>query len=345
MLIVLDGIPHASIWLNDTLGGQKGTFIPLNNPAINSSSSERLYTLTAFRPKGKHSVDQDVKLRLYAFDVTGQMAYRIQTIWYYDFILSSALIPYLESKETVCKVFYPPDRLSYNSKHDHEYVLANATQLPADIVTRGNVVFITLNYKDAKSNASHCWLLSVTNLGKNYSINFSKATFYQCYGMAYNSHEATIMYFNSYQAKQLMVWQHVFEQAHGSSLLLIDMYSGDAAMNVSLTTLLGKSGVKITSQMLIAYLYLGNNTISHTSHLGQSAKTPIPLIFGVTDSSGEGSVVAIDLSPESDMKIIWRVPLTNANQYISGQICTVDRLRDSLMVFTDQSGVYFYKIS
>ena len=42
-----DGIPIAGIWLNDTVDGLRGTFIPLSNPVMNNT---RLYLLTAFRP-------------------------------------------------------------------------------------------------------------------------------------------------------------------------------------------------------------------------------------------------------------------------------------------------------
>lgn len=349
-LIVLDGIPHASVWLNDTINGHKGTFIPLNNPAINSSSSERLYILTVFRPAKppqNHSSNHDLNMRLYAIDVTGNMAYRIQTIWHYDFTLPSASIPYSESKKTMCTVSYPPHPTAYDnvntvSKNKMQN-LTNGTMLPADIVVQKDVVFVTVNYNDTVLGQSHCKYLAVTNLGKDYSINFSKDTVMQCNGMAYNSQEATIVQDDETQSKRLMVWLHVYDSsARDSSLLLTDLLTGEVEMNISLSSLLGKSDIKITSRMLIAYLYLTNSTVPHT---GDSSKTLTPLIFGITDGSGEASVVAIDLSPQTDIKVIWTVPLGNAGRYVSGQICTVDRLRDSLLVFTDQSGVYFFKIS
>ena len=353
LILYIDGIPHASIWLNDTIDGVNGTFIPLNNPAINSSVSERLYILTVFRPMHVESLQdryfsKGLHMRLYAFDVTGNMADRIQTIWYHDFILPAASIPYVESKESMCKVSYPHDPAAADSAHntetDKEQKPVNATELPADLVVQGHVVLAAFNYVDSQSGGNHCQLLALTNLGKNYSINFSKDISQQCYGMAYNSHKVTVNE-DSPPGKQLLVWLHVFDSAaNGSTLLLTDMMSGDVATKVSLSTLIGKRGVKITSRMLIAYLYLGNNTTDHHAHFSeQSSKTPIPFIFGFTDSSGEGSVIAVDLS-ESDMKVIWTLPLTK-DQYVSGQICTVDRLQDSLMVFTDQSGVYFYQIS
>ena len=356
VLIVLDGIPHASIWLNDTINGVKGTFIPLNNPAINSSSSERLYILTVFRPHKlpqNHS-NHDLNMRLYAFDVTGNMAYRIRTVWYHDFVLSSATIPYFESQETVCTVSYPPSDSAVpgtrnNTEEKHEQVSANAIELPAYVLVQGSVILVALNYNENKSGDNHCLLLAVNNLGKNYSINFSKDTIQECHGMAYNSQDSTRSYQHMYDgshSKQVMVWLHVINPADdGSTLLLMDMASGDVTMNVSLSSLLGKDHVKITTQMVIAYLYLGGDTdsIKHTSSQNlMSGKSPVPLIFGVTDRAGEGSVVAVDLS--TDMKVMWTVPLV-IGQYASGQICTVDRLKDSLMVFTDQSGVNFFKIS
>lgn len=338
IFLSLDGIPHASIWLNDTVGGVKGTFVPLNTPTINSSSSERLYILTVFRPFKSHnnSSSKELYMRLYAIDVTGNMAYRIQTIWYYDFTLPSASIPYTKSQVTMCTLYYPPDSLTSDREDDSR----NVTKLPADMLVQGDVVLATVNYIDTKSGESHCLLFAVTNLGKNYSINFSKDTVQHCHGMAYNSEKSTL--YTHDNDTQLLVWIHVFDPvSEGSSLLLTDMLSGEITKNVSLSTLMGKANVNITSRMLIAYLYLGNSTYDHAVPTGEPSIRPVPLIFGIMDSSGASSVVAVDLF---DMKVIWTLPIPKGRQII-GQICTVDRLRDSLMVFTDQVGVYFFLIS
>lgn len=341
-----DGIPHASIWLNDTIKGVKGTFIPLNNPAINSSSSERLYLLTAFKPhkpSQNHSFSQDLHMRVYAIDVTANMAYRIQTIWTYDFILPSASVPYMASNETMCKLQYPPGNMASDGVHTAENAKQKTTKLPADVIVRRNVTFITFNYNDTETGESRCRLVSITNLGKSYSINFSKDTVHQCSGIAFNSHESTTL--DELVTRPLMVWLHIFEyDTQGSSLLLMDVSTGSVTVNVSLASLIGKdSDIKISSQMLIACLYLGNGTVGLPSY-ELSGRTPVPLIFGVTDSAGKASVIAIDLSDTENLKVIWRLPLL-AGQHVTGQISTVDRLKDSLMIFTDQSGVYFYKIS
>lgn len=344
ILIVLDGIPHASIWLNDTVNGLKGTFIPLSTPAVNSSSSERLYVLTAFRSRQQpqNNSSHDMNMRLYAFDVTGNMAYRIQTVWHYDFILPSASIPYLGSQETECNMSYPPDTGSTDPA-ERQISPNSVTDLPAYVVIQGDIILVVLNFNDIKSGDRHCRLLTVTNLEKSYSINFSKDIDQECYGIAYNSLDSALYTNNASSPNQMKVWLHVFDPViHDSSLLLTDMHSGDVVMTLNLSALLGKDKAKITSQMLIAYLYLGNNTVNHSTTAKVLKKSPIPLILGVTDGSGEGSVVAIDLS--FDMKVIWTIPVIGG-QSVSGQICTLDRLQDSLLVFTDQSGVYFFKIS
>ncbi len=278
-------------------------------------------------------------MRLYAIDVTGEMAYRIQTIWYYDFILPSASISYSKSQVTNCTLYYPPDSETPDRKHDS----GNVTMLPADILVQGNVVLATVNYVDTKSGESHCLFLAVSNLGKNYSINFSKDTVQYCHGMAYNSEKSTLYAHDNYDfpTKELLVWVHVFDPVTaGSSLLLTDMYSGDITKTISLSSLMGKVNVNITSRMMITYLYLGN-TSDHVPPKKQPAIKPAPLIFGITDSSGEGSVIAVNWL---DMNVLWTLPIPKGTKVI-GQICTVDRLRDSLMIFTDQVGVYFYQIS
>ena len=322
----------------------EGTFIPLNTPAINSSSSERLYILTVFRPKSPQtkSSTRELYMRLYGIDVTGSIAYRIQVVWHYDFTLPAASIPYTKSNITMCKLSYPTDP----STPDHEDIFGNATMLPAGVLVQSDVVLATVNYIDTQSGDSHCLLLATTDLGKNYSVNFSKHVIQSCHGMAYNSAGATTYALDTgfSNNKQLLVWVNVFDPViKGSSLLLTDMYSGEIIKNVSLSLLMGKEIVNITSQMLIADLYLGNSTAHSvtSASYGEPGITPVPLIFGITDGYGEASIVAVNLL---DLTVIWTLPLPKGHQ-VMGQISTVDRLRDSLMVFTDQLGVYFFQIS
>lgn len=39
-------MPHAGLWLNDTVNGTEGTFVPLANAAVNA---DHMYVLAAFR--------------------------------------------------------------------------------------------------------------------------------------------------------------------------------------------------------------------------------------------------------------------------------------------------------
>ena len=106
-------MPHAGLWLNDTVNGTEGTFVPLANAAVNA---DHMYVLAAFRalensnPRGKPSKYGSVGrnpgpsstlLRLYRIDVRSTIDERLKIRWHFDFILNGT-IPYLGSNETRC---------------------------------------------------------------------------------------------------------------------------------------------------------------------------------------------------------------------------------------------------
>ena len=106
-----DGVPHASMWLNDTVNGTEGTFVPLTNAAVNV---DHMYVLAAFRarenPQGKPSKSSSnggkpgsssTHVRLYRIDIRSTIAERLKIRWHYDFLLNGT-IPYLGSNATRC---------------------------------------------------------------------------------------------------------------------------------------------------------------------------------------------------------------------------------------------------
>ena len=85
-----DGVPHAGLWLNDTVNGTEGTFLPLSTPAV---SNNRLYFLSLFKPQGAQYTYPNALLRLYAIDVHTTISNRLEVAWKYDLILKNAYIP------------------------------------------------------------------------------------------------------------------------------------------------------------------------------------------------------------------------------------------------------------
>ena len=100
------------MWLNDTINGTEGTFVPLANPAVNV---DHMYILAAFRPlENQHSKHEDssikrdqsfdslsTPIRLYRIDIRSTIDERLKIMWHYDLLLNGT-IPYLGSNDTVC---------------------------------------------------------------------------------------------------------------------------------------------------------------------------------------------------------------------------------------------------
>ena len=95
-----DGVPHAGLWLNETVHGAVGTFIPLINAAV---SGNRLYIISAFKPHMSQPKKQPQRtnLRIYAIDIRSSINDRIKVVWQKDLTLNGTL-PYLTDIETIC---------------------------------------------------------------------------------------------------------------------------------------------------------------------------------------------------------------------------------------------------
>ena len=76
----LNAIPDASIFLNATVHGIKGTFLPVSQPVVNDS---RFYILTEFVPDDSSRTVH--AQRVYAMDIHNRMADIVTIAWYYEF--------------------------------------------------------------------------------------------------------------------------------------------------------------------------------------------------------------------------------------------------------------------
>lgn len=88
-----NGVPHASIWLNDTIQGQQGTFTALHTPVVFST---RAIFMTQFHaaastpsqplppPQTTGRSSNRTSCRLYALDVKRSIAGRLSVPWFVD---------------------------------------------------------------------------------------------------------------------------------------------------------------------------------------------------------------------------------------------------------------------
>lgn len=105
---ISDGIPISGLWLNATVRGVRGTFVPLGDPVMNDT---HLYIMTAFRASGptsdgptkRSTTENSTLLRLYAIEVIESLERKFKILWTHDTNISG-YIPYLYSKGTYCSM-------------------------------------------------------------------------------------------------------------------------------------------------------------------------------------------------------------------------------------------------
>lgn len=326
----VDGTAHASIWLNTTLDGVNGTFIPLANPAV---SGERVYIIAGFKPFQPTATDMGVgmgvRLRLYAIDVRTIMVGRIKVVWYHDVTLSDADLPYLRSPQAACSGQSNPLDLDVAHVLIDDGVVVAAVNYVSEVSTRCGSVEC-----HAKTSATNSLLISAMDLGETYKLNAMKETFPPLQAMVYASPNFTAsLCDHTAPPPTPTVWISWMPNATNSAIENID-----AKTLAVVTKLDNLMDILVTSKLSIFYrnqvMECGNSTTREQSVL-------MPLVFGYTSSvDGQAYIAAVDVA-SSSLDLRWTVK-TFRNDRVVGQIVTVGSGRDTMMVLTTVGGSYFY---
>ena len=339
-----DGIPHASIWLNDTVNGVNGTFIPLNNPAV---QGERMYVLAAFNPWNSNSnVQENVYLRLFAISVRDSEIYRIKIEWFHDMILPGVSIPYIHSSETVCSTRPPPgdtDDDFGENVDDADFVGKKFVGLEpiADVAVETDLVIIVFNYytdsfkgtanESMQSQEHKSNVLVVKDLNTNYSVKYTKKFELPFQSVAVDG--STPNYGNRISKPGDRVWIAFYDSHVNQSVLMsLRIATGAVMSNINVSNLLGAKIAIVTSKM----------TFLHHQQSSSNANMINPLVFGVLVDGSQSVVIAVDVSTES-ARVLWS--LDQGEHPCVGQISTVDRVRDSLLVVSNTAGVSVYLLT
>lgn len=326
---IADGTAYASIWLNTTVGGVNGTFIPLSHPAVSGlRGGERVYFVAGFKPAHPSPIiTSSVHLRLYAIDVRDIMVERIKVAWYHDFTLYESSVPYLHGPQAECA-----------GKSDPlEAEVANVLADNSVVVASVNYVSPACGYGKCLEMAStNSLMLSVTDNGDStYEVNFFKKALPPFQTVVYPSPNFLEARSGDVMADQpppvplpQSVWVSWLVNAGASSVIEnINITTGDTITKIDTSEL---KDILVTSKMAIFY----NDGSGDKEAL-------IPLVFGYA-SKGDHYIAAVDISP-STPELRWTVK-TFDNAPAVGQITTVGSDRDTMMIATTTKGVFFYML-
>lgn len=334
-----DGTAYASIWLNTTVDGVNGTFIPLSPPAV---SGERVYFIAGFKPlQPQPTSSSDLQLRLYAMDVRTVMVERIKVAWYHDMVLSDAAVPYLDGRQAECagesNPLDPPvgNVLVFDN---HGIVVANVNYVSR---ARSSCRLWGCQGPSSKST-THSVMLSVTDMGESYRQNFVTKTLPPFQAAVYASPDFELSRSKCDPAAvpppvppPPSAWVSWVVNGTTSQIQHLDIMTGNVLSTIDIAEL---KDITLTSKMAIFY----NDQLMQCSDSGdgEGESMLVPLVFGYATKGGEYYIAAVDISP-NPAELRWTVK-TFDNSPVVGQITTVGRARDTWMAVTTTQGCFFY---
>ncbi len=297
------GVPVASIWLNDTVDGETGTFIPLSSPA---AQGNRFYILTAFRAHSETSSQINLKLRLFAIDINNSAVLRISIAWRYDFTIANTSLPYLESSESMCTLRPPPEGVRANQNGRNSFVQV--------AVSGDNLVTVLFRYREPKifvdpNLYNHSRMMIVEDTGKTFIVRFTGDTVNAFQALAFKDDSSYWTAFYYLQTKQSRIQQHMFPR-------------GEMTADINIAQLLGVGSKQVNITSDLTFLNMDSSS---------------PLVFCVLVENADSKLLAVDVSNE---KLLWTVDL--GSELCTGQISSIDGSKNSFLVVTTTSQLLVY---
>ena len=325
-------MPHASLWLNDTVNGMAGTFIPLGNPAVTGS---RVYVLAAFRPHGKgRPTSSSVHLRLLAVEIVRSITERIRVVWQHDLTVNGSIpYQYLNTSETMC-VLVPP---SQEARRREEKLENHGVTNISNIMVNEEVIVASVNLK--VSSQMESLLLSASDTGPGYTLNFM-------------SHSTGFVHSLSYPGvKKLESWTfwacRIDMLLKNTLLEARDALTGQVSTVVDLNQMLQTSATVAVSKVTL--LQTNQATLNLRFRFGlqnsssyDKTKSLLSLVVSVVSDSIGNVVVALDISESSTISLLWKLSLAAQDGAAVGQIATVNGAENSLMILTTPAKISAY---
>ena len=256
-------------------------------------------------------------MRLYAIEVLPRMIERIAVVWYEDITIANVKLPYLESSESMCSIkpLYLKKERAHQDQDDPPVALV--------LLDNKSVLFV-INYLNASTGQGNSYMSMYLDKGNSTAISYQRSNMFSVQSLAYPS---TVGLPN---ALEPTFWINA-KPIETSDSVLIEMLlsSGKILQTLNLTILLGAADVTISTKL--TFVYSGPGIMPGPNRL--------PLLFGYKDG-GSNYVTAMELSGSGKANIVWKIPTQEA----IGQISTVDRPNNSLMVVSTAAGVHAYQL-
>ena len=333
----IDGIPWASVWLNDTYNSLNGTFVPLATPAV---TGNRMYLLTAFWAKEKPKDFDNFALRLYAIDITDNAVGRIQIAW----TMTTPITGYLSAIEgnfNDCKFVFPPHLGSTNSK-------------PVGLVmTVQNAVIFSLNFNDVRGGYDRYLIMRINDTVNNY-----KSIFY--YDASYESHlfMSSLNYMETPLNNKLKSSISRSRSTFGNYFMVgrqNTSIASDPSSYIDILTIDGYSFTTLSLDALLTPLV----DVQFTSYLMSVELAPVAesylppfsylcLIFGAkgakSDNVVESYLVGVEVDISGQARLLWKILMSDQCEAVGLISTDIDEKGKLILIVNTVCGISTYAL-
>ena len=333
-----NAIPDAFIFLNASVDGINGTFIPTSQPVVNGN---RFYILTEFLPDDP--AKSLVMQRLYAIDIHDRMANIITVAWYYNL---QQHIHYSEPRQkkrmmtlTDTLLFQPAYKKLRGSKRNPNSIPLMKQSLMFD-GTNSMVYAIvsSLNKNGKEQSNSDDVFMAFKDTGNSPSLEYKIGQ--------------PIVHMAKFEQNTGNTNKRGKEGNHTSSLWLLLKdgrimalsSSGNVFKHLNISAVL-EANVSITSKVVLARENdSGTDTLIMGIQLSNISSKCITKLrhYGIAGDNVTSLVIAIDASAESNMKsILWMVKVPGNMEVkgqISGSMGADTRRKDRIIFYAEETG-------
>ena len=316
--ICIDGIPWASMWINNTAKAN-GTFVPLATPAI---SGERMYLLTGFWPTNASLLaDKYIDIRLYVIDSTTHAVRRLRIAWYYEIRLQGYL-PAIESNYKSCAYHSPLKEMGGTGTGVDDNI-----DSVAEVTVIDNTVVATLNYITSTGSVAH-FILSLNDTTTSFIKNCANTV-----------SDEVVVSLSSLSSSETSTTKHWLNRGSLFIKAVQKDWNQDSPTQLQIFNKVLACNTPIKTIDLSEILLNGTGNVRMTSKLLSIGSAPVPswyiMLGAVLSVSQEGYAVALRIDEHLRASVVWRF-ITPDKMPPVGQIAA---LQNSVIIYSTQNSI------
>ena len=337
-----NGVPISFLFLNATIEGIEGIFLPVSNPVVNG---DRFYIMTYFMPTEVSKQYLVLNRRLYAIDVHQRMSAIITIAWYYSFDTSTVFperetrserLNYVRNKDSNTNISeFQTMQSHFSKKFINENVIAKQDLIWDEM---SNMIYAILQPVNSSSYGEYLFW-AIRDVGNTTSLIFRLDKSVNHMTMFESNTDAN----NGKQGDETIPNSLWLCLNNGKIVSLSK--NGTLIRTINLPAIL-KADITITSKVVTArasginydILIMGIKLSNHTRE-----SISILREYGITDEKVSSLMIALDTSTElyANGLIMWMVAVPGNLEIkgqISGSLGVENQRKDRIVFYAEEPG-------